>query len=310
MKKALVMGGNQFVGKAVCKKFLDLDYEVFAFNRGNRENVEGSIHLQADRNNETELRTILKNLEVDIIVDVSAYEAYQIKLLLHAMKGKFKHYVFISSASVYDSSRTHLVEEKEAVRKNPIWGKYAKHKYLAEQEVISSIGNAEYTIFRPFYIYGIGNNLDRESYIFSRIENDLTVYLPNQGKELIQFIYIEDLVNAVVYSFGNPLFENEIFNIAGEEIFSIENFVRLCAKAMKKEVNIKYVNLQEKKLKARDWFPFRDANLFGSVYKLLNTGFQIQMTLLQGLEKTYAFLKENECLTYPTLHKIELEEKE
>ena len=34
MKKILVMGGNQFVGKEIVKKLLEKKYQVYVLNRG------------------------------------------------------------------------------------------------------------------------------------------------------------------------------------------------------------------------------------------------------------------------------------
>ena len=67
MKKILIMGGNQFVGKEITKKFLDKDYTVYVLNRGTRKNIEGVIFLKADRDTLIEMENVLKNLEVDII---------------------------------------------------------------------------------------------------------------------------------------------------------------------------------------------------------------------------------------------------
>ena len=59
MKKVLVMGGNQFLGKRVCEILLEKKYEVFVINRGNRENLKNVDFLKCDRNNEEELRKII-----------------------------------------------------------------------------------------------------------------------------------------------------------------------------------------------------------------------------------------------------------
>lgn len=59
MKKVLVMGGNQFLGKRICEILLEKKYEVFVINRGNRENLKNVDFLKCDRNNEEELRKII-----------------------------------------------------------------------------------------------------------------------------------------------------------------------------------------------------------------------------------------------------------
>lgn len=287
--KILVMGGNQFLGKALTEKLLAQKYEVFVLNRGSRKNLTEATHIKVDRDNYNELEEKLKNFKFDIIVDISAYTGLQVKNFYQIMKGKFKQYILISSASIYNNTKEFPASEASSIGENPIWGDYAKNKFLAEQEVLKMEEN--YTIFRPFYIYGIGNNLDREQYIFSRIENKFPIYLPDEGENIIQFGYIDDLVDSIIYSFNNKKFYKEVFNISGDESISIKNFVDLCAKIMNKEVDIKYIQCNEK-IKARDWFPFRNTDLYGSIEKIKLTGFKNKYSLETGLEKTYMYLKD------------------
>ena len=308
MKKILIMGGNQFVGKEIVKNFLEKDYIVYVLNRGTRKNIEGVFFLKADRNNYIETENILKNIEVDIIVDVSAYTEEQVDILQKVMKDRFKQYILISSASVYNSIESAPVNEESETGENLIWGDYAKNKYLAEQKTIenSNLYNFKYTIYRPFYIYGIGNNLDRENYFFSRIKYDLPIYIPSKNN-IIQFGYIEDLVLAIESSIENSDFYNQIFNISGDEYVTMSEFAEICGKVMAKKVAIKYINTEGNKIKARDWFPFREVNLFGDISKLENTGFRNAYSLVQGLEKTYKYNDENDLILKPVLHKIETE---
>ena len=308
MKKILIMGGNQFVGKEIVKKFLEKDYIVYVINRGMRKNIEGVVFLKADRNNLVEIENILKGIEVDIIIDVSAYTEEQVDILHKVMRNKFKQYILISSASVYNNIESTPVNEESQTGENLVWGDYAKNKYLAEKKTIenSKLYNFKYTIFRPFYIYGIGNNLDRENYFFSRIKYNLPIYIPSKNN-IIQFGYVEDLALAIKSSIGNSDFYNQIFNISGDEYVTMSEFSEICGKVISKKAIIKYINTEEKKIKARDWFPFREVNLFGNISKLENTGFRNTYSLVQGLEKTYKYNDENDLILKPVLHKIETE---
>ena len=308
MKKILIMGGNQFVGKEIVKKFLEKDYIVYVINRGMRKNIEGVVFLKADRNNLVEIENILKGIEVDIIIDVSAYTEEQVDILHKVMRNKFKQYILISSASVYNNIESTPVNEESQTGENLVWGDYAKNKYLAEKKTIenSKLYNFKYTIFRPFYIYGIGNNLDRENYFFSRIKYNLPIYIPSKNN-IIQFGYVEDLALAIKSSIGNSDFYNQIFNISGDEYVTMSEFSEICGKVMNKKAIIKYINTEENKIKARDWFPFREVNLFGDISKLENTGFRNTYSLIQGLEKTYKYNDENDLITKPILNKLEIE---
>ena len=308
MKKILIMGGNQFVGKEIVKNFLEKDYIVYVINRGMRKNIEGVVFLKADRNNFNEMEIILKNIDVDIIVDVSAYTEEQVDILQKVMKDRFKQYILISSASVYNSIESAPVNEESETGENLIWGDYAKNKYLAEQKTIenSNLYNFKYTIYRPFYIYGIGNNLDRENYFFSRIKYDLPIYIPSKNN-IIQFGYVEDLALAIESSINNSDFYNQIFNISGDEYITMSEFIEICAKVINKKTTIKYVDTEKSQIKVRDWFPFREVNLFGDISKLENTGFRNAYSLVQGLEKTYKYNDKNNLILKPVLHKIEIE---
>ena len=308
MKKILIMGGNQFVGKEIVKKFLEKDYTIYILNRGMRKNIEEVIFFKVDRDNFIEMENILKNIDVDIIIDVSAYTEEQVDILHKVMKNRFKQYILISSASVYNNIESTPANEESQTGENLIWGDYAKNKYLAEKKTIenSKIYNFKYTIFRPFYIYGVGNNLDRENYFFSRIKYNLPIYIPSKNN-IIQFGYVEDLALAIESSIGNSDFYNQTFNISGEEYVTMSEFSEICGKVMNKKAIIKYINTEENKIKARDWFPFREVNLFGDISKLENTGFRNTYSLIQGLEKTYKYNDENDLITKPILNKLEIE---
>ena len=308
MKKILIMGGNQFVGKEIAKKFLEKNNTVYVLNRGTRKNIEGVIFLKTDRDNYIEMKNTLKDIEVDVIVDVSAYTEEQVNILHKVMKNKFKQYILISSASIYNNIKCTPVNEENQTGENLIWGDYAKNKYLAEKITIenSNLHNFKYTIFRPFYIYGIGNNLDRENYFFSRIKYNLPIFIPSKNN-IIQFGYVEDLALAIESSIDNSDFYNQIFNISGNEYVTMSEFAEICGKVINKKTMIKYINTEENKIKARDWFPFREVNLFGDISKLENTGFRNVFSLVQGLEKTYKYNDENDLILKPVLHKIETE---
>ncbi len=307
MTSILLMGGNQFVGKKLCEFLLNKGYKVYVLNRGNRPSPEKAELLKCDRNIEKELTECLENIRVDYIIDVSAYNEEQASLIQKVMSGRYIQYILISSASIYNEMQNFPVKETDSIGMNEIWGKYAEDKYLCEKITIENSKKLKfnYTIFRPFYIYGPENNLDRESYIFARLENNMPIFVPNKGEERIQFGYINDLCEAVNLSLNNPHFFNEAFNISGDENITIKDYIKKCGIISDKQPLIYNIDLEKENLKARDWFPFRNKNLIGDISKIEKTGFRNKHSLEEGLRETYLYLKENNKLGIPTLNDIE-----
>ena len=132
----------------------------------------------------------------------------------------------------------------------------------------------------------------------------MPIYVPSKNN-IIQFGYIEDLALAIESSIGNSDFYNQIFNVSGDEYVTMSEFSEICGKVISKKAIIKYINTEEKKIIAREWFPFREVNFFGDISKLENTGFRNSYSLIQGLEKTYQYNNENNLILKPVLHKIE-----
>lgn len=308
MASCLVFGGTQFVGKAVAKRLIDEGNEVYVLNRGNREAPKGSKALIADRNNINELSEVLNNKKFDYVYDISAYTPEQTRIAIQLLEGKIKHYIHISSATVYLDSNDYPLNETSKTGDNPIWGDYGKNKYLCEQELIKKFTQSKFpfTIVRPFYIYGPENNHDRETYVFKRLLNNAPIIIPGKGENLIQFGHIEDLVEVLIQITGETKSFGQIYNVTDNNSVTMENWVEICAKVVGVKPNIILVDAKETGYLPRKWFPFRDVPLWGSTDKLLND-FDINQkySLIEGLRQTFSQLSKEELINSYNISNVE-----
>ncbi len=294
MGNILVLGGNQFLGVNICKELLIEKYQVYVLNRGTRKNLQEVTHLKGDRNNKIELNKITKNIKFEAVIDISAYEEHQIKKSLDALEGRYKKYILISSASIYQNISERPAKESDCVGENIVWGDYAKNKFLCEEMLKSKTKN--YVVFRPFYLYGPGNNLDRENYFFNRILAEQPIYLPSKQVK-IQFGFVEDLSKIVVKAISDSNFIGESFNVSGEEILTFKEMIEIMGEVLNKKVKYKFVNTLEEKVNARDWFPFREVNLYGDLSKINKVTKGSEMTPFKvGLKKTLDYCKKSNIL--------------
>lgn len=299
MSKIIVFGGNVFVGKALVNRLVSDGHEVYVLNRGNHPTPEGAHQITVDRNNPIELRKILLHHSFDVVYDGSAYKEKQTEFVLENFINSTKHFIHISSAAVYKKTTLFPLTEKHPRGLNDDWGDYSTQKYLCEELLFSAWedNNFPVTIFRPMYIYGPNNILDRETYIFKRILQNKPIIIPGMGIPIIQFGHIEDLVDAMVGIMENPESFGRAYNISGKECITLKGWVEACAQVVGIEPEIHLVETHNVGCTARDWFPFRDIHLFCSSDRLKkDLNIEPKYSLIDGLKQAYASLPKEDLL--------------
>lgn len=283
--KILITGGTVFVSRFVAEYFLERGDAVFVLNRGTRRQVNGCTVIKADRHY---LNDALRDVFFDVILDITAYCAQDIKDMLDSGV-KFRDYILLSSSAVYPETNTQPFFENQGLGKNQFWGDYGLNKIEAEKVALETIQNVY--IVRPPYLYGQGNNVYREAFVFDCADLDRMFYLPRDGKMNLQFFYIRDLCRVFEAILQvHPL--DRIFNVGNEKPISIRDWVSLCYTVAGK--SIKFVEVSED-IPQRSYFCFynyeyflnvdRQKNLFESA-KDANT-FLSMTDLETGLQESY-----------------------
>ncbi|SFS64160.1 NAD-dependent epimerase/dehydratase family protein [Marininema halotolerans] len=306
MKTCLIFGGSVFVGRSIAERLVQAGYRVYVLNRGNYPTPTGCIQITADRNDMNQITQVFEELSFDVVFDGSAYHPKQTAIATQCLLGKTKHFIHISSASVYLRTESFPVifTEESPVGHNPNWGTYGYEKYQCEQLLRKAFLESGFpiTIFRPFYIYGKGNNLNREKYIFHRLLKKESILVPRNGSTQIQFGHIDDLVHGLVACMLKEESYGEIYNIAGHEVVSFTEWIQICAEVVGVDPEIKLVKDKHGDHHPRQWFPFRDTHLVGNCAKLrAHLGITPRVRLLEGLQDTYESVKE-ELIEKPVVH--------
>ena len=99
--RILIIGGTRFVGRHITQEALAAGHEVTLLHRGRSgaELFPDAVHLTADRDQDL---SVLKGMQWDATIDVSAYRPRQVTELAQALDGNGGQYVYISSVSVYE----------------------------------------------------------------------------------------------------------------------------------------------------------------------------------------------------------------
>lgn len=306
--KILIMGGTQFVGKSLAIFLISKGHQVSIFTRNKLPIDYRGIksHFIGDRKIQSDLNQI-KNILFDIVFDISAYELQDVtNLISYLYTPNLKKYIFMSSGTVYEPSEEEMAESFPCGH-NINWGNYGLNKLKIEQYLYEQYSKNQLpiSIVRPTYIYGIRNNLYRETYFFDSIRKNKIIPIPS-GKVKTQYIYIDDLLNFFQSLMESDFVVGETFNITNPQKKSWRELVEAAANVMSQSVEMIEVNCSEE-LKSRDFFPFRNCTYLLSIEKLKDFGLYIpKISIDDGLKLTYQwYLKENIQLFDTKMNKIE-----
>ena len=296
MRKILVTGGTVFVSRYVAEYYVNKGDKVYVLNRNHNLQPEGVTLIEGDRNH---LGDILLSFHFDVILDITAYTAKDIVSLLDAVGG-FEQYIMVSSSAVYPENLPQPFSEEMTLGENKFWGNYGTNKIEAEIELMKRVPEAY--ILRPPYLYGPGNNVYREAFVFSCALQNRKFYLPKDGAMKLQFFYVGDLCR-----FLDAILENKpgqhIFNVGNEDAVSVKDWVTRCYEAAGKEAQ--FVPVVEE-CEQRNYFSFYDYEYKLDVRKQ-QAWMKATKPLKEGLAEAFSWYVKNrdKVIEKPYLEYIE-----
>lgn len=300
--KVLIFGGTRFMGRYVCREFLNAGYEVTIANRGSNQAVDGVKSLSVDRSIPGAIE-VLRGKEFDLVIDFSAYPSAWVKEAGELLKGKIGRYLFISSGAVYKKSNHFPIKEHFELAPHELFYTYSDEKIKGERFLVefSKQDYFETVSCRLPYVMGIDNYEDREAFVLSRILNNRPVLVPNKGQAVLSFIYAGDVARALLaLSRADSSVNGEAFNIAMPEGTTGIGFVNICAEVIGKEAKVHFIDpsrqeLQRENFNLKDMlFPFPDYTGFLDSSKLETyTGFTPRYNLKACIEEFYQDMLES-----------------
>ncbi|HEB91233.1 MAG TPA: NAD-dependent epimerase/dehydratase family protein [Deltaproteobacteria bacterium] len=239
--RVLVMGGTQFNGLALVHELARTGHDVVILNRGQSQAdlPMGIERLFADRTDETRMRDVLSGVDVDAIIDVSAYRPEDVELMIDLFRGRVAHYIFISSTVIYAASDLLPITENHPVERGPAQNEYGQNKLLCEDILIREWRENRFpaSIVAFSMVMGAHNILpDREQRMFQRILQGRPILVPGNGRMLQQVGHADDQARALRMLLGEPRSFGERYNLTGGDFFSQEGYVDTFARVLEREV--------------------------------------------------------------------------
>ncbi|OWA35917.1 NAD-dependent dehydratase [Saccharibacillus sp. O16] len=154
--KALFIGGTGTISTEISKLLLEQGHELYLLNRGNRNEglPDGAKILQADINDEAKVAELIRDLEFDVVAQFIAFVPEQVERDYRLFKGRTKQYIFISSASAYQTPLSDYRITEGTPLANPYW-EYSRNKIACEDYLMKQYREEGFpiTIVRPSHTY-------------------------------------------------------------------------------------------------------------------------------------------------------------
>jgi 2'-hydroxyisoflavone reductase len=195
--KLLVLGGTQFVGRAIVEAALEQGHEVTVFHRGRHAaEFSGEVGvLHGDRAGDL---AALRGHRWDAVIDTSGYVYGHVLASAKLLAGAVEQYTFVSTISVYadfgergitEESRLHAPDERDQQWTGKTYGPMKVACEKAVREVLPE----RHLIVRPGIIVGPGDYTDRFPYWCRRVAEGGDVLCPDDPQRPAQWIDARDL---------------------------------------------------------------------------------------------------------------------
>lgn len=307
--KVLIIGGSGILSSAVVDGCLDKGYEVTMMNRGSNSayiNPKARL-IVCDARNAEQVHEKTSGVHFDVVVDFIVYKLEQLETSLSLFGNIADQYVFISSAQVYNTNLTKVLEETDETPQ-PLWS-YSVNKDICEKylRTYCQERHINYTIIRPGVNYdnrripyGMYPEIGKHWTMVARILSGKPIITWNKGRNRLNLTRVEDFAKGVVGILGNKKAYNESFNVCGDYVYSWQQVLNVLGENIEKPVTTIDVPLEDyaKELKPGDremLLGGRACDLVCSNEKLKSIvpDYRSEIDLKEGISKTIEWYRAN-----------------
>jgi nucleoside-diphosphate-sugar epimerase len=233
--KVLFIGGTGIISSACSALAIEKGIDLFLLNRGtsSRPVPEGATVLHGDIRDPSSARAALEGHRFDAVVNWIAFTPDHIEADLDLFRGRTGQYVFISSASAYQTPPASLPVTESTVLHNPYWG-YSRNKIACEERLVRAYREENFpaTIVRPSHTYDRTLLPMQGGYtVIDRMRKGRPVVVHGDGTSLWTLTHHRDFAKGFVPLLGDHRAVGEAFHITSDETATWDHIHRVFADA-------------------------------------------------------------------------------
>ncbi len=299
-----IAGHKGMVGSAIWRNLTAKGYT----------NLIGASSKELDLRDQNAVREFIQKVQPDVIIDAAAkvggilanndfpyqflMENMQIQnnLISEAHSLDVEKFIFLGSSCIYPKLAPQPLKEDylltASLEKTNEWYALAKITGVKLCEAIRQQFDKDFVSLMPTNLYGIHDNFDLNSshvlpamirkFHEAKKSNNAPVILWGSGTPMREFLFVDDMAEAVVFALENKLPEH-LYNVGTGEDLTIKELATAIQKIVGHTGDIIW---DESK-------PDGTPRKLMDVSKMHNIGWKHQIKLEEGIQKTYNWFLEN-----------------
>lgn len=243
--KVLYIGGTGIISSACAELAIEKGFQLYLLNRGKTERpVPEKAHiLRGDIRDRNSAEEALGNNTFDVVVNWVAFTPEHIKIDIELFGGRIGQYIFISSASVYQTPPKKLPVTECTPLSNTFW-EYSRNKIACEKRLMQAYQKSRFpvTIVRPSHTYDCRTLPMHNKYtLVDRMRKGKKIIIHGDGTSLWVLTHHRDFARGFVGLLGNSQAIGEDFHITSDELLSWNQIYDIVAYTAGTEAKIVHI---------------------------------------------------------------------
>jgi nucleoside-diphosphate-sugar epimerase len=223
--RVLFIGGSGVISSACSRVAVDSGIDLSVLNRGrstDRPLPPGASMLRADIREPGTVRDEISDRDFDAVVDWVAFTPEHVRTDIDLFRGRTRQYVFISSASAYQTPPARLPVTESTPLRNPYW-RYSRDKIACEDALVTAYREEGFpaTIVRPSHTYDQTEvPFDGGWTVLGRMLAGKPVIVHGDGTSLWTLTHHDDFARAFVPLLGHRRTLGEAIHITSDDVLT------------------------------------------------------------------------------------------
>ena len=244
--RVLFLGGTGIISSACSWLAVERGIDLFVLNRGHstgRPLPAAATVLRGDARDPASVREALGGREFDAVVDWVAYTPGDVQADIATFRGRTGQYVFIGSASAYQTPPSRVPVVESTPLRNPFW-QYSRDKIACEELLRAAYRDEGFpaTIVRPSHTYDKTEvPLHGGWTAVARMRQGKPVIVHGDGTSLWTLTHHADFAPGFVPLLGHSRTLGESFHITSDDVLTWDQITHALAAAAGAEADIVHV---------------------------------------------------------------------